>query len=120
MFLTILISYFSSPELKQKMAVELTKPRYADPAFSFPPDTPVIPLDAREAFQKLTDKERLYSHYMSRASYYGGLVVLIQTSPESPQVKLLRVHLFLVPALPFRASVSAFGCLRRRTFQAGS
>jgi hypothetical protein len=36
------------------MTVELTKPRYADPSFSYPPDTPVIPLDAKEAFNKLT------------------------------------------------------------------
>lgn len=70
------------------MATEVTKPRYADPAFSYSPDTPVVPLDAKDAFEKLSDKEKMYSHYMSRASVFGGLIVLLQTSPESPQVSL--------------------------------
>jgi len=47
-------SFFYSSRLQLKMTVELTKPRYADPSFSYPPDTPVIPLDAKEAFNKLT------------------------------------------------------------------
>ena len=66
--------------------MESAKSRHYDSAFTFPNDTPIVLLDAKSAFEKLTDKEKLYSHYLSRASFYGGLIVLIQTSPESPQV----------------------------------
>lgn len=54
--------------------------------FVLPDDQPVLRLDADTAFQALTTTEKLYSHYLSRASWYGGLVVLYQTSPESPQI----------------------------------
>ncbi len=67
--------------------LELTKPRHYDSAFAMPPNQPFILLDAKNAFEKLTEREKLYSHYLARASFFGGLIVLVQTSPESPQVK---------------------------------
>jgi len=54
--------------------------------FVFPDDQPVTRLDAGTAFHQLTQGEQLYSHYLSRASWWGGLVVLLQTSPESPDI----------------------------------
>ena len=54
--------------------------------FVFPNDQPVVGLDAKKAFDCLTKTEQLYAHYISRASFYGGLIVLLQTSPESPQI----------------------------------
>ncbi len=42
--------------------------------------------------QGLTNDQKLYAHYLSRASYYGGLIVLQQTSPESVAIfRLLRM-----------------------------
>merc|ERR1719187_1826880 len=41
----------------------------------------------------LGTREQLYSHYLSRASWYGGLVVLLQTSPESPSIFRLFLRL---------------------------
>ena len=35
-------------------------------------------LDAKVAFDKLTDQEKLYAHHMSRASYYSSLIVPLQ------------------------------------------
>jgi len=54
--------------------------------FVFPDDQPVTRLDAGTAFNQLTQGEQLYSHYLSRASWWGGLVVLVQTSQESPDI----------------------------------
>ena len=54
--------------------------------FVFPDDQPLVRLDASTAWDHLTTSEQLYSHYLSRASWWGGLVVLLQTSPESPDI----------------------------------
>ena len=34
----------------------------------------------------MTEREQLYAHYLSRASFYGGLIVLLQTSIESSSI----------------------------------
>ena len=54
--------------------------------FVFPDDQPIVKLDASNAWNALTKDEQLYSHYLSKASWWGGLVVLLQTSPESPDI----------------------------------
>jgi len=54
--------------------------------FVFPDDQPLTRLDASTAFKHLTPGEQLYSHYLSKASWWGGLIVLLQTSPESTDI----------------------------------
>ena len=39
-----------------------------------------------DAFKGLSERQRLYAHYLSRASFYGSLIVLVQTSPEAPHI----------------------------------
>ena len=58
-------------------------------SYTIPLDTPVCKLEAREAFEGLTETEKLYCFYLSRASWEGSLICLLQTSPESVPIFLL-------------------------------
>ncbi|XP_073419365.1 dipeptidyl peptidase 3-like isoform X2 [Dendrobates tinctorius] len=62
--------------------------------YVLPNDLPVALLDCEEAFSLLSAEEKLYTHFLSRASFYGGLIVLFQTSPESPAIYILLNRLF--------------------------
>ncbi|GAB6021089.1 bifunctional diacylglycerol diphosphate phosphatase/phosphatidate phosphatase [Chamberlinius hualienensis] len=54
----------------------------------------VASLDCEQAFNGLTDQEKLYAHYLSLASWHGGLIVLLQTSPEAPVIYVLLRKLY--------------------------
>ncbi|XP_075693480.1 dipeptidyl peptidase 3 isoform X2 [Rhinoderma darwinii] len=62
--------------------------------YILPNDVPVALLDCEEAFLLLSREEKLYTHFLSQASFYGGLIVLFQTSPESPAIYILLNRLF--------------------------
>ncbi|XP_050730725.1 dipeptidyl peptidase 3-like isoform X2 [Eriocheir sinensis] len=59
-----------------------------------PLDTPILYLKAEEAFAGLSARERRYAHHLSRASWWGGFIILCQTSPESPIIFNLLTRLF--------------------------
>uniref|UniRef100_A0A803TQE8 Dipeptidyl peptidase 3 n=1 Tax=Anolis carolinensis TaxID=28377 RepID=A0A803TQE8_ANOCA len=65
-----------------------------DSQYILPNDVGIAVLDCVEAFRLLSPEERLYAHYLSRACWYGGLVVLLQTSPEAPAIYALLSRLF--------------------------
>ncbi|OJD27085.1 hypothetical protein ACJ73_01525 [Blastomyces percursus] len=44
---------------------------------------PIYLLECNEAFESCSSEEKLYAHYMSRASYCGARILLRQVSPES-------------------------------------
>lgn len=62
--------------------------------YILPLDQPIVYLDADVAFCALTDKEKFYAYYLSKASWVGGLITLLQTSPESGQVFVLLHKLY--------------------------
>jgi len=62
--------------------------------YIIPNDVPVCQLDCQKAFNALNMKEKLYCHYLSKACEEGGLIVLVQTSPESIPIFLLMQGLF--------------------------
>ena len=59
-----------------------------------PEETPILYLDATSAFESLTDKERLYTHYLSLASWAGKRIELRQCSFESETIYDLIISLF--------------------------
>ncbi|XP_030638508.1 dipeptidyl peptidase 3 [Chanos chanos] len=65
-----------------------------DSQYYLPNDIGISALDCGEAFKLLSPKEKLYAHYLSRAAWYGGLVVLLQTSPESANIYVLLQRMF--------------------------
>lgn len=65
-----------------------------DPQYYLPNDIGVSALDCSEAFRLLSPQEKMYAHYMSRAAWYGGLAVLVQTSPESANIFVLLQRMF--------------------------
>ncbi|XP_049597946.1 dipeptidyl peptidase 3 [Syngnathus scovelli] len=65
-----------------------------DSQYFLPNDIGISALDCAEAFRLLSPQEKMYAHYLSRASWYGGLAVLLQTSPESPVIFVLLQKIF--------------------------
>uniref|UniRef100_A0A671VGF1 Dipeptidyl peptidase 3 n=1 Tax=Sparus aurata TaxID=8175 RepID=A0A671VGF1_SPAAU len=65
-----------------------------DSQYYLPNDIGVSALDCGEAFRLLSPQEKMYAHYLSRAAWYGGLAVLLQTSPESANIFVLLQKIF--------------------------
>ncbi|XP_062867238.1 dipeptidyl peptidase 3 [Trichomycterus rosablanca] len=89
-----------------------------DSQYYLPNDVGISALDCREAFRLLSPKEQLYAHYLSRASWYGGLVVLLQTSPESPVIYVLLQKVFRKHTAAQLETVAAAAGLSSEEYQA--
>ncbi|SCU99870.1 LAME_0G06062g1_1 [Lachancea meyersii CBS 8951] len=55
---------------------------------------PLVMLSAKDFFAQLTSQEKLYAHYMSKASHAGSRVVLRQVSHESESIYdlIMQIH----------------------------
>lgn len=61
-----------------------TKPMEGEyPPLYIDPKTPILNVDAKDAFSRLTLQEKLYSYYFTRASWTGSLATYFQRSFES-------------------------------------
>jgi len=47
-------------------------------------DTSVKSISAKEAFELISDKEKMYSYHLTRASRLGSVICYFQRSFESP------------------------------------
>uniref|UniRef100_A0A8C1APT2 Dipeptidyl peptidase 3 n=1 Tax=Cyprinus carpio carpio TaxID=630221 RepID=A0A8C1APT2_CYPCA len=89
-----------------------------DSQYYLPNDIGISALDCREAFRLLSPKEQMYAHYLSRASWYGGLIVLIQTSPESANIYVLLQKMFRAQAPPQLEAAATAAGLSAEEYQA--
>ncbi|GAA5829744.1 hypothetical protein JCM3766R1_001288 [Sporobolomyces carnicolor] len=65
---------------------------HVDPRYLADSAPPVCSLQVKDSFSNLTKTERLYSHYMSKASWAGGRIIMRQTSDEAERlVDLIRI-----------------------------
>lgn len=62
--------------------------------YTLPNNQPVVPLICEPAFNNLTPDEKLYTHYLSRASWHGSLIIPFQISPEAPLIIALLLSIF--------------------------
>ncbi|KAI9548212.1 bifunctional diacylglycerol diphosphate phosphatase/phosphatidate phosphatase [Dissostichus eleginoides] len=83
-----------SMPLRFSSSVSNLRLKMVDSQYYLPNDIGVSALDCTEAFRLLSNKEKMYSHYLSRAAWYGGLAVLLQTSPESAKIFVLLQKIF--------------------------
>uniref|UniRef100_A0A8D3CPH0 Dipeptidyl peptidase 3 n=1 Tax=Scophthalmus maximus TaxID=52904 RepID=A0A8D3CPH0_SCOMX len=89
-----------------------------DSLYYLPNDIGVSALDCGKAFRLLSPQEKKYAHYLSRAAWYGGLAVLLQTSPESADIFVMLQRIFRKQTPSTLAQVATAAGLSSEEYQA--
>ncbi|XP_034746579.1 dipeptidyl peptidase 3 isoform X1 [Etheostoma cragini] len=82
------------PRHRSSLSVVNLSLKMVDSQYYLPNEIGVSALDCSVAFHLLSPQEKMYAHYLSRAAWYGGLAVLLQTSPESADIFVLLQRIF--------------------------
>jgi dipeptidyl-peptidase-3 len=74
---------------------------------TIPIETPIVHLDAKQAFTLLTKKEKNYAYWLSQADWAGAKICLLQCSVESPVIfSLLQLVFSSTPKLADHAQAA--------------
>jgi dipeptidyl-peptidase-3 len=85
-----------------------------------PTETPIVVLDASQAFSGLTPKEQAYAEGLSTADWGGAKICLLQLSPEAPTIfALLQLAFGAQPASELFAAAKEKGLSDEECKQAG-
>ncbi|XP_034824673.1 dipeptidyl peptidase 3 isoform X1 [Maniola hyperantus] len=105
-------------EIKLVQPIKLEKAMEDKSIFLLPNNQRFVELDSSQAFTNLSKEEKLYAHYLSQAAWNGGLIVLIQTSPESLRIFSLLHRIFIAEALEDLKKSSVAAGVSEDDFQA--
>ncbi|MEZ6194726.1 MAG: dipeptidyl peptidase 3 [Planctomycetota bacterium] len=92
------------------LALAPTSSAQDDLSFHVTPEVlPVQELDVTAPFAGLTSREKLYAHWMARASWVGSRITWEQLSPESPDLFALFQRVFSKDRIALRREASRRG-----------
>lgn len=74
-----------------------------------PDGIPVLSLDAASSFAALSDREKLYAHWMNRAAWDGVAISFRQASAESPELLELLLGVWRTNRVDLRRATSRAG-----------
>ncbi|KAK0394876.1 hypothetical protein QR680_000982 [Steinernema hermaphroditum] len=87
-----LCSTLNNPRTSRFTKMEEEQP--INPFYVLSNDSPIVKLDCDEAFKGLTDRQKLYAHYIAKASFYGAMATYAQVSYESLGIFVLLHRIF--------------------------